>query len=104
MPYRRYFFRGNCCSCQSGSLHSMRKKTGKLRKNEEHELLLDVATGTADFAIAASALHPGKIEGVDIAEKMLDAGRKKIIKLGLENMISLSKADSENLPFADNTF
>jgi demethylmenaquinone methyltransferase/2-methoxy-6-polyprenyl-1,4-benzoquinol methylase len=83
---------------------SWRKKAVKLLKNEKHELLLDVATGTADFAIAASALHPGKIEGVDIAEKMLDAGRKKIIKLGLENMISLSKADSENLPFADNTF
>jgi len=81
-----------------------RKKAVNLLKDEKHEVMLDVATGTADFAIAACSLHPKKIEGIDIAEKMLDAGRKKIKKLGLENVISLSRADSEKLPFPDNTF
>lgn len=68
--------------------------------------ILDIATGTADFAIetlrAASA--DGHITGVDISEGMLEVGRRKLAAKGLTNRIQLELGDSENLPFADNSF
>ncbi len=66
--------------------------------------ILDVATGTADLAIAASKLQPEKITGVDIADQMLEVGRKKIADNGLANIITLQNGDSESMPFADNSF
>lgn len=81
-----------------------RKKAVKLLKPEKPELILDVATGTADFAIEALSLKPKKIVGVDISEGMLDVGRKKIAKMGLQDKIELQLGDSENLPFTDNHF
>jgi demethylmenaquinone methyltransferase/2-methoxy-6-polyprenyl-1,4-benzoquinol methylase len=66
--------------------------------------IIDVATGTGDFAIDALALKPAKVTGVDISEKMLLEARKKIQKLNLSGMIELQKADSENLPFTDESF
>jgi demethylmenaquinone methyltransferase/2-methoxy-6-polyprenyl-1,4-benzoquinol methylase len=68
------------------------------------QFILDIATGTADFAIEALSLKPKRIIGVDISEGMLNVGREKIKKLGLEHLIELKKGDSENLEFADNTF
>lgn len=66
--------------------------------------ILDVATGTADFAIEAGRIKNAVITGVDISEGMLDAGRKKIARLRLDNRINLQTGDSENLPFQDNSF
>jgi demethylmenaquinone methyltransferase/2-methoxy-6-polyprenyl-1,4-benzoquinol methylase len=67
--------------------------------------ILDVATGTADLAIeAAKQLSPELIIGVDIANEMLEIGRKKIDKPGIRNIIELRHGDSEKLPFEDNTF
>lgn len=66
--------------------------------------ILDVATGTADLAIAASRLQPQHITGVDISEGMLDVGRKKVSEQGLGNIISLQYGDSEALPFANDSF
>jgi demethylmenaquinone methyltransferase/2-methoxy-6-polyprenyl-1,4-benzoquinol methylase len=66
--------------------------------------ILDVATGTADLAIAAMRVQPEHITGVDISEGMLALGRKKIAERGLTQTISLQQADSENLPFADASF
>lgn len=67
--------------------------------------LLDVATGTGDFALEAmSKLSPKKITGVDISAGMLEVGRKKVEKLGLSKTITLQLGDSEDLPFEDNTF
>lgn len=66
--------------------------------------LLDIATGTGDFAIEAIKLNPVKITGIDISEKMLDAGREKLKKLSLENRIELICADSEKIPFNDSVF
>lgn len=66
--------------------------------------VLDVATGTGDMAIATLAAHPCTITGVDISEGMLDVGRKKIVAKGLEAAITLQTGDSEQLPFADNSF
>jgi demethylmenaquinone methyltransferase/2-methoxy-6-polyprenyl-1,4-benzoquinol methylase len=68
------------------------------------QLILDIATGTADLAIEALSLNPQKIIGVDISEGMLAFGRKKLEKMGLQNKIELRKGDSEALPFENNTF
>lgn len=67
--------------------------------------ILDVATGTGDFAIqAARTLKPEGIIGVDISEGMLEIGREKIRKRKLEPVISLQIGDSEELPFQTGTF
>jgi demethylmenaquinone methyltransferase / 2-methoxy-6-polyprenyl-1,4-benzoquinol methylase len=68
------------------------------------QTILDVATGTGDFALAAAKLIPGKITGIDLSEGMLTIGREKIKKKGLTHMIELRKADSEDLPFDDQSF
>lgn len=81
-----------------------RKKAIKLLKSEHPRFILDVATGTADFAIESMKLHPDSVVGVDIAEGMLDIGRKKIKDLDLQEVITLEQADSENLPFDNNKF
>lgn len=81
-----------------------RKKAISLLKANPPALLLDVATGTGDFALQALELNPKKIVGIDISEGMLEAGRKKIRAKSLENRIELKYADSENLPFAENSF
>jgi demethylmenaquinone methyltransferase/2-methoxy-6-polyprenyl-1,4-benzoquinol methylase len=81
-----------------------RKKAIKLLKKSQPKMILDIATGTGDFAIEALALKPTKIVGVDISEGMLGVGREKIKKLGMESVIELQKGDSERLNFQDNTF
>jgi demethylmenaquinone methyltransferase / 2-methoxy-6-polyprenyl-1,4-benzoquinol methylase len=54
-----------------------RKKAINLLIPWQPELILDVATGTADFAIAATAIKGVKVFGIDISEGMLDVGRIK---------------------------
>jgi len=66
--------------------------------------ILDVATGTADFAIAAARLDPGAIVGVDIARGMLDVGRAKIAARKLDRLITLQTGEAERLPFPDAAF
>lgn len=81
-----------------------RRKAVKLARNYAHESILDIATGTGDFAIELAKLSPAKITGIDIAEKMLEIGREKVRQKGLSNKIELMEADSENLPFPDNKY
>jgi len=81
-----------------------RRKAVNVLKEDGPGRILDVATGTADLAIMASALHPEKIVGVDIAEEMLQLGREKIRRRGLEGIISLQSGDAERLPFSDRQF
>jgi demethylmenaquinone methyltransferase/2-methoxy-6-polyprenyl-1,4-benzoquinol methylase len=81
-----------------------RKKAIKLLKKEHPKLILDIATGTGDFAIEALSLKPEKVIGVDISEGMLSIGREKIAKAGLQSQIELMPGDSENLQFNDNKF
>nr|BCX00733.1 MAG: demethylmenaquinone methyltransferase [Bacteroidota bacterium] len=72
---------------------------------EQPRRLLDIATGTADLAIAASRIRTvQEIIGVDIAESMLQRGLQKVRRLGLEDRIHLQWADSESLPFPDSSF
>jgi demethylmenaquinone methyltransferase/2-methoxy-6-polyprenyl-1,4-benzoquinol methylase len=78
-----------------------RRKLVNLIGINQPKFILDVATGTADLAIAETRLQPDKIIGVDISEKMLDVGREKIKKYP---NIELQTGDSENLQFPENTF
>ncbi|NIG53114.1 bifunctional demethylmenaquinone methyltransferase/2-methoxy-6-polyprenyl-1,4-benzoquinol methylase UbiE [Chitinophaga sp. Cy-1792] len=82
-----------------------RKKALKYLKSLQPKNMLDVATGTGDFAIMASKrLNPDHITGIDISEGMLAHGREKIQKEGLTNKISLQLGDSETISFPDQTF
>jgi demethylmenaquinone methyltransferase/2-methoxy-6-polyprenyl-1,4-benzoquinol methylase len=81
-----------------------RKKAINLLKPLNPRQILDVATGTGDFAIQALTLKPEKVTGVDISEGMLEMGRKKLKARTLEHLIELKSGDSENLPFADHSF
>jgi demethylmenaquinone methyltransferase/2-methoxy-6-polyprenyl-1,4-benzoquinol methylase len=66
--------------------------------------ILDIATGTGDFAVSAAKYTDAKITGIDISQGMLNVGIEKVRKKNLNNRISLQLADSESLPFNDNTF
>ena len=81
-----------------------RKNTIKRLRNKRPSLILDIATGTGDFAIVASKIEEAKIIGIDISSGMLEVGAKKIKKKGLSDRITLQKADSENLPFKNEKF
>lgn len=81
-----------------------RKRAVKLLKPLQPKVILDIATGTADFAIELAKLNPDRIVGADISEAMLAQGRVKVAKLKLDNLITLQRGDSEQLPFQDNTF
>ena len=81
-----------------------RKKAIKYLDKFRPQFILDVATGTGDFAIEALALKPVRVTGVDISEGMLEMGRRKIKNLGLQDKIDLMIGDSESLPFGDNSF
>ncbi len=80
-----------------------RKAIGLLIKNRPVKIL-DVATGTADFAIESLKTGAQEIIGVDISEEMLAVGRAKVKALGIGNRITLQKGDSEELTFPDHTF
>jgi demethylmenaquinone methyltransferase / 2-methoxy-6-polyprenyl-1,4-benzoquinol methylase len=81
-----------------------RRKAIQLLHKEKPKLILDVATGTGDFAIEALELKPDKIIGVDISEGMLQIGRQKMEERGFSQTITLQTGDSENLPFEENKF
>lgn len=66
--------------------------------------ILDVATGTADFAIAAMRLNPEQVIGVDISPSMLKIGQKKIAQRGLSEKITLELGEAENLRYPAESF
>lgn len=81
-----------------------RKKAINLLKKDQPKKIIDIATGTADFAIQSMKLKPEEVIGVDISDGMLEQGRIKVKKKGLEKIIQLRNGDSEALPFEDNYF
>lgn len=81
-----------------------RRKAIKQLSLNNPQSILDIATGTADFAIEAVNISGAEVTGIDISDGMLEAGRKKIVRLKLENRIRLLNGDSENIPFGDNSF
>jgi len=80
-----------------------RRAVNNLKKYNPHTIL-DIATGTGDFAIASLRLKPEKITGVDISVGMLQYGNEKIAKKGLSHIIKLKQGDSENLQFKTESF
>ncbi|MEZ5036496.1 MAG: bifunctional demethylmenaquinone methyltransferase/2-methoxy-6-polyprenyl-1,4-benzoquinol methylase UbiE [Chitinophagales bacterium] len=80
-----------------------RKKLVKLISREQPLLLLDVATGTGDLAIAESIIPNIQITGIDISEGMLEVGKTKVKQKQINN-IQLKLGDSENLEFATDSF
>lgn len=78
-----------------------------IRKMAKHcpETILDIATGTGDFAIlAAENLHPKQVVGADISEGMMVIGKHKVAQKGLQNIISFRKEDCTALSFNDGQF
>ena len=82
-----------------------RKKAINELKKDQPQLILDVATGTGDFAFEAlSILKPKKIIGVDISQGMLDIAQQKITKRNAGDKFEVKLGDSEKLPFDANEF
>lgn len=81
-----------------------RKKAVKLLKERtpRPEIIIDIATGTGDFALEALSLNPKKIIGVDISAGMLEVGRKKMQARGVDQIVDMQLGDSEQLPLEDN--
>lgn len=81
-----------------------RKKLRKLLLSDHPTVILDVASGTADLAIELAKLPVKKIIGIDIAADMLEIGRAKVKKKGLDKVIHLQVGDSEAIAFEDGFF
>ena len=81
-----------------------RKKVLKLVSDKNPKTVLDIATGTGDLAILMTNTSAEKIIGLDISAGMLEVGRNKIKAKNLSDKIEMILADSENIPFEDNTF
>lgn len=82
-----------------------RKKAINTLKPFRPSTILDVATGTGDLALLSyKILHPEKIIGIDISNGMLEIGREKVKRAGLQNVIDLQQGDSEAISFADQSF
>ena len=82
-----------------------RKKTAKIVSENQPKAILDLATGTADLAIALAKNNPqAHIIGLDISEKMLEIGKEKVKLQNLENQIELHHDDAASLPFEDARF
>ena len=81
-----------------------RKKAIKMVSQYKPKQILDLATGTGDFAFVAMRLKPEHIEAADISEGMLEVGRQKNEKRGFGNIIDFVYGDSENLQYPDQHF
>ena len=81
-----------------------RTKSISMLSDRKPHGLLDVATGTADFAIEAHRALGCDVLGCDISAEMIELGRAKVAKASLEDKIKLLKADSAQLPFSTNRF
>ncbi len=82
-----------------------RKKAIKRLAPFHPKKMLDIATGTGDFAILATKmLHPQELIGADISEGMMEIGRQKVAKEHLEKIVRFEKEDCLNLSYPDETF
>lgn len=81
-----------------------RRKAIRILAESKPQLILDIATGTGDFALAALKLKPKKVTGLDLSAGMLEVGRVKMKKKKVDHIIEMIQGDSENLPFESNHF
>lgn len=98
----RYDFLNNLLSM--GIQKGWRKKCVQLLKEKKPKVILDVATGTGDFAIECAVLNPDKIIGIDISEGMMKIGREKLLKKGLDKKIVLENGSAETASYPENNF
>ena len=85
--------------------HSWRKKAIRQLEPFHPQTMLDIATGTGDFAIlSAEMLHPQRLVGADISEGMMEIGRQKVAQKGLQDIISFAKEDCLSLSYLDESF
>ena len=87
-----------------GSDRRWRRKAVKKLSDLKPASILDVATGTGDFALEGSRLQPQRIMAVDFSEEMLEIARNKVARAGLSGKIEFQWADAEDLPFPDTSF
>ncbi|HEN20816.1 MAG TPA: bifunctional demethylmenaquinone methyltransferase/2-methoxy-6-polyprenyl-1,4-benzoquinol methylase UbiE [Desulfobacteraceae bacterium] len=81
-----------------------RKAINEIAKRVKPQRILDLATGTCDLAIESLRLHPEQVTAIDISQRMLEEGRKKLHRKKIDNRIRLMLGDSEHLPFDDSSF
>jgi demethylmenaquinone methyltransferase/2-methoxy-6-polyprenyl-1,4-benzoquinol methylase len=81
-----------------------KKKMYSIAKSHDPKTILDIATGTADIALELAKIKDAKIIGVDISEKMLEVGRKKVVAKNLSDTVVLKSGDAENLSYSDSSF
>ena len=82
-----------------------RRKAVKQLETTHPSSILDIATGTGDFAIlSAKTIHPKTLVGADISEGMMNVGREKVKAMGLDDVITFQREDCMSLSFPDNTF
>ena len=82
-----------------------RRKAIDALKVHRPQRILDIATGTGDFAIlSAERIKPQQIIGADISEGMMDVGRKKVQKKKMQDIISFQREDCMHLSFPDESF
>ncbi len=81
-----------------------RKAINEIALRIKPDRILDLATGTCDLAIASLRLKPEKVTAIDISQRMLEEGRKKLYRKKLNQKIELMIGDSEELPFEDSIY
>jgi demethylmenaquinone methyltransferase/2-methoxy-6-polyprenyl-1,4-benzoquinol methylase len=81
-----------------------RKKAVKMLRPYKPQIILDVATGTGDFAVELLALSPTSIKGIDISAGMLEVGKTKMIRRSVDQIIDLQLGDAEAIQFPENHF
>jgi demethylmenaquinone methyltransferase / 2-methoxy-6-polyprenyl-1,4-benzoquinol methylase len=81
-----------------------RRKAIKQLQSIPVKKIIDIATGTGDFAIAALKLNPEEVIGLDISAGMLAVGEQKMIKNKVDSIIKMQLGDSENIPYDSNYF
>ena len=84
--------------------HLWRSRAVKELREINPKRILDIATGTGDFAIANLKLKPEEVVGIDISSGMLEVGKEKMKKKKVDHIVSMQLGDSEDLPFDDNYF
>jgi demethylmenaquinone methyltransferase/2-methoxy-6-polyprenyl-1,4-benzoquinol methylase len=82
-----------------------RRVAVRLVKKSHPKRILDVATGTGDFAISLyNGVKPETVVGIDLSQGMLDVAREKVRRKGLDSVITLQQGDCLALPFDDKSF
>lgn len=82
-----------------------RKKALRTLRAHAPQEMMDVATGTGDFAIqACRQLHPRRLVATDISEEMMRIGKEKVRKAQLEDRITFMREDCTRLSFPDGSF